>query len=231
LDQGELFHETEAYMVAIQDGVNPTQNYQKYVMKTTNIQDECRKCGEKGEMVEHMISGCRKMVNEEYIKRHNIVAKVIHQKLVSEYQLIKEKVPTFKYEPDAVLENTRYRIMWDRSIITDKTIPANRPNIIATDCVNKYTYLIHIAVPGTISLEKTYQEKTNKYIELADEIRRIWNQKEVKIIPILVTATGIVPKNLSNSLKEIGLSQSVYIELQKQAVLETCHIVRKFMSQ
>jgi hypothetical protein len=57
------------------------------------------------------------------------------------------------------------------------------------------------------------------------------NQKEVKIIPILVSATGIGPKNLFNSLKEIGLSQSVYIGLQKQAILGTCHIVWKFMSQ
>jgi hypothetical protein len=85
------------------------------------------------------------MVNEEYIKRHNNVAKTIHKKLVYEHQLIKEKVLTFKYEPDAILENTRYRIMWDHSVITDKTIPANRPHIIVTDCVNKYTYLIDIA--------------------------------------------------------------------------------------
>jgi hypothetical protein len=47
LDRGELFRETEAYMVTIQDGVIPTRNYQKYMMKTTNIKDECRKCGEK----------------------------------------------------------------------------------------------------------------------------------------------------------------------------------------
>jgi hypothetical protein len=112
MDQGELFCETEAYMVAIQDGVIPTRNYQKYITKTTNIKDECRKCGEKEETIEHVISGCRKMANEEYIKRHNNVAKIIHQKSPSEYQLIKEKVPTFKYEPAAVLENTRYRIMW-----------------------------------------------------------------------------------------------------------------------
>jgi hypothetical protein len=95
-----------------------------------------------------------------------------------------------------------------------------------TDRVNKYAYLIHTAIPGTTNLEKI-----NKYTELGDEIRRIWNQKEVKILSILVSATGIVPKNLFNSLKEIGLSQSVYIELQKQAILGTCHIVRKFMSQ
>jgi hypothetical protein len=46
--------------------------------------------------------------------------------------------------------------MWDRSVKTDKTIPANRPDIIVTDCVNKYTYLIDIAVPRTTNPEKTY---------------------------------------------------------------------------
>jgi hypothetical protein len=71
--------------------------------------------------------------------------------------------------------------------------------------------LIDIAVPGTTNLEKTYREKINKYTELADEIRRIWNQKEVKII------------------QETELSQSVHIELQKQVILGTCHIVRKFV--
>jgi hypothetical protein len=70
--------------------------------------------------------------------------------------------------------------------------------------------LIDIAVPGTTNLGKAYQEKINKYIELADEIRRIRNQKEVKIIPLLVSATGIVPKNLFNSLKETGLPQCIY---------------------
>jgi hypothetical protein len=87
-----------------------------------------------------------------------------------------------------------------------------------------------MAVPGTTNLEKTYREKINKYIELADEIRWIWYQKEVMIVPILVSATGIVPKNMVNCLKEIGLSQSVYIELQKQVILGTRHTVRKFMS-
>jgi hypothetical protein len=42
--------------------------------------------------------------------------------------------------------------MWDCSVITDKTIPANRPDIIVTDHVNKYTK----------NLEKTNQEKINK---------------------------------------------------------------------
>jgi hypothetical protein len=68
-------------------------------MKTTNIKDECRKCGEEEETIEHVISGCRTMPNEEYLKRHNNVAKIIHKKLACEHQLIKEKVSTFKLGP------------------------------------------------------------------------------------------------------------------------------------
>jgi hypothetical protein len=99
--------------------------------------------------------------------------------------------------------------MWDRSVIADKTIPVNRSDIIVTDRVNKYTYLIDINIPGTTNLEKTYRGKINKYTELADEIRRIWNQ-EVKIIPILVSATGIVPTNLATVSKKLNYHR-VYI--------------------
>jgi hypothetical protein len=41
-------------------------------MKTINIKDKCRKCGEKGETLEHVISRCRTMVNEEYIRSSDI---------------------------------------------------------------------------------------------------------------------------------------------------------------
>jgi hypothetical protein len=39
-------------------------------------------------------------------------------------------------------------------------IHANRPDIIATDRVNKCTYLADIAVPGTINLKKHTEKKS-----------------------------------------------------------------------
>lgn len=230
LHRGDLFRETEAYMIAIQDNVLPTRNYQRYVIKTPNVKDECRKCGEKGETVEHIISGCKTMAGEEYTKRHNSIAKVIHQELAHKCKLIQDRIPTFKYLPDPVLESADFKLIWDRSVITDKQITANRPDIILIDRKKCHTYLIDVAIPNTRNLVKKYNEKVTKYQELSEEIKRMWKQQKVEIIPLIISATGIVPQNLFRSLNSLALPRSTYAEMQKQAILGTCHITRKFMA-
>jgi hypothetical protein len=125
-------------MIAIQDSILPTRNYQKHIIKKADVKDECRKrdkegetiehiisgckiiAKEEGETIEHIVSGCKIMAKEEYLLRHNNVAKVVHQELAHQTQLIKEKTPNFKYVPDNVLELTRYKLTGDRSVITDK---------------------------------------------------------------------------------------------------------------
>jgi hypothetical protein len=78
-------------MIAIQEGVLPTRNYQKYIIIKTDVKDECRKCGEEGETIEHIISGCKIMAKEENLLGHNNVAKVGHQELAHRTELLKEK--------------------------------------------------------------------------------------------------------------------------------------------
>jgi hypothetical protein len=97
-------------MIDIQDGVLPTRNYQKHIIKKTDVKDECRKYGEGRETIEHIISGCKIIEKEEYLLRHNDVAKVVHQELAHRTQLLKEKAPNFKYVPDNVPESTRYKL-------------------------------------------------------------------------------------------------------------------------
>ena len=41
----------------------------------------------------------------------------------------------------------------------------------------------------------------NKYFNLARELKNLWNMK-VTVIPVLVSALGIVPKDLKNRLEE-----------------------------
>ena len=61
------------------------------------------------------------------------VAKVIHQKLAEAAELIEDKSPYCRYTPANVLKNDKFKLYWNRSIITDKTIPANRPDITFTN--------------------------------------------------------------------------------------------------
>ena len=62
-------------------------------------------------------------------KRHDGVANVIHQKLAEAAVLIEDKSPYYRYTLANVLENDNFKLYWNRGIITNKTIPAKRPDI------------------------------------------------------------------------------------------------------
>ena len=84
--------------------------------------------------------------------------------------MIDDKIPHYKYTPANVLENENLKLYWNRSILTDKTIPFNRPDITFMNKKTKNTSLIDTAVPNTHDVSKTITDKQNKYQELANEI-------------------------------------------------------------
>jgi hypothetical protein len=85
----------------------------------------------------------------------------------------------------------------------------------------KNTFLIDIAVPNTHNLT-IIADKQNKYQELANEICAMWKQKAVQVIPIVISSTGVIPKSLSQSLKQLNLHPNTYIQMQKPVILSTC---------
>ena len=227
-----LYPETEGFMIAIQDQVIYTKNYRKYITKDTTMQnDMCRKCHHASETIQHIISSCPLITQTDYKHRHDQVGKIIHQKLAHQHNLITTTVPYYKYTPEIILESTSHKIYWDRAIITDKTIHHNRPDITLIDKTNKTTYLIDIAVPNTHNLQKTQTEKISKYTELAMEVKALWRMDKVVIVPIVLSATGIIPKALHPSLHTIQLPHYTYIELQKAVILNTCRTVRMFLGE
>ncbi|XP_055527339.1 uncharacterized protein LOC129719956 [Wyeomyia smithii] len=146
LVRGELFSETESFMVAIQDRVVATKNYRRYILHE-NVEDRCRKCNLVGESIEHVVAGCQALAEIAYLGRHNAVAKIVHQQLALKRDLVNQYVPCYKYLPDPVLENSCIKLYWDREIITDVLIRANRPDIVVYDKRMKRVTIIDIAVP------------------------------------------------------------------------------------
>jgi hypothetical protein len=150
-----------------------------------------------------------KYLPTEYVKRHDGVAKVIHQKLAEAAEMI-----------------DNFKLYWNRSIITDKKITSNRPDITFMNKKTKNTLLIDIAVPNTHNLAKTIIDKQNKYQQLAHEIFAMWKQNAAQVIPIAISSTGVIPKSLPRSLKRL-----TYTQTQKNSViLGTCSIVRNFLN-
>jgi len=126
--------------------------------------------------------------------------------------------------------NDNFKLHWNRSIITDKTIPSDRPDITLMIKKAKKTFLIDTAVPNTHNLAKTITDKQNKYQELANEICAMWKQNAVQVIPTVISSTGLIPKSLSRSLKRLNLHPNTYIQMQKSVILGTCSIVKNFLN-
>jgi hypothetical protein len=144
--------------------------------------------------------------------------------------LIEKKVPYYKYTPANVLENDNFKLYWNRSIITDKTVPFNRPNITFSSNKTNNTFLIDTVVPNTHNLAKTITDKQNKYQELANEICAMWKQNAAQLIPLVISSTEVIPKSLVQSLKRLNLRPNMYRQVQKSVNLATCSIVRDLLN-
>jgi ABC-type anion transport system duplicated permease subunit len=127
-----------------------------------------------------------------------------------------------------IIENQRFKLYWDREVRTDIRVSANRPDILLYDKEKKEVDLINIAVPLSHNIQNMYAQKINKYAELATEIQQMWNVQKINIRPMAISATGIVPQHLETQLSELEITQ-LLTAIQRSVLLDTCHIVRKFL--
>ena len=67
-------------------------------------------------------AACEQLAATEYVKRHEGLAKIIRQKLAEAAEQIDDKSPYYKYTPASVLENGNFKLYWNRSTLTDKTV-------------------------------------------------------------------------------------------------------------
>jgi len=198
LTNADLFAETVGFLTAIQDQVILIRNYKKYILKQADTEELYRRCGKESETIRHITAACEQLAPTEYVKRLDGLAKVIHQKLAEAAELIEDKISHYKHTPASVLENENFKLYWNRSVLTDKTIHFNRHDITFMNKKTKNTFLIDIAVTNTHNLAKTITDKQNKYQEPANEICAKWKQKAAaQVIPIVISSTGVIPKSLS----------------------------------
>lgn len=226
LKSSSLKAETEGFLLAAQDQSLKTRNYLKFIMKTGN-DPTCRFCHQHQETIDHLVSGCPILAKKEYLERHNKVAQYVHWKVCQHYGI---KVLNHWYEHQIVpvTENERVLILWDFAIQTDRTIMANRPDIVIRDKAERTCLLLDVAIPTDRNTSLKTYEKLSKYKDLDIELQKSWNVK-TKTIPIIIGALGVINKSLPKYLKEIP-GNIAKEELQKIALLGTARILRKALS-
>lgn len=230
LGESGLFAETEGFMLAIQDEVIATRNHIKYIIKDSNApEDRCRRCGSTGETIDHVVSACPTLAQSDYLKRHNNVAKILYLELLKQHQIMKDPRRYYTYTPEPIIENENVKIYYDRTLHTGHTREHNRPDITIVDKKTKTATLVDIAVPLSRNMTRTRHEKINKYSDLAVEIKTMWNLNSVRIVPIIISSVGLIPKTLRGDLASLHLKPELIMQMQKAVIIDTCHTVRKFL--
>ena len=125
-----------------------------------------------------------------------------------------------------MIENEKATIQGNTPIITDRHVPCNKPDIVIQEKKSDRCQIIDVAIPSDCNIQKKVTEKMSKYVDLQIECQRIWNKK-IEVIPVIIGATGIVDKNIK---RYVGRIPGCYNSLQRSAILETAHILRKVLS-
>ena len=153
LQDGVLKRETESVIVAVQNQSIRTNLVKAKIDKS---QKDCVRLRKKAdEIVDHDVSGCSKLAQKEYKRRYDNLGKIVHWNLARKYKF-EAGDKWYVHDPESVLENEDYKILWDFSIQTDHVIEAQRPDLVVVDKKRRTSKIIDFTVPGE-------KEKIEKY--------------------------------------------------------------------
>ena len=67
-------------------------------------------------------------------------------------------------------------------------------------------------------------------IIIITEVTAMWDVDSTNIVPIVVSANGLIAKSLDRHLKRLSLDGWIKGQIQKAVLLDTARIVRRFLS-
>ena len=87
---------------------------------------------EKGKSVQHLVSGCEKLAQKEYKRRHDNVAKKVHWDLCKKNGL-EHTEKSYEHVPKGAVENEEVKVLWDINVQCDYVVEGRRPDKILND--------------------------------------------------------------------------------------------------
>ena len=226
LKRGVLKFDNERIILAAQDEGLLTNGLKKIFKMTDN--DKCRFCKESVETVNHLLSGCPKLLAEgRYTTRHNNVCRVIHWRLCQKYGFNTAEV-SWKHNPQPFLENQNAMITYDSVVPSSRHITnsAVRPDIVVMDKRTKRGYIIDVCVPNDYRMARQEREKVTKYQDLKNDIADTYHLQPVDVIPVVIGATGLMKQNLQKYLQCLP-TNITSLELQIEVIRETVSLLKR----
>ena len=205
---------------------NNNNNNNKARIDKTQQKSKCRLCGDRDETINHIISEYRKLAQKEYKARNDWVGKVIHWEMCKKLQFDHTN-KWYMHNPAPVLENDSHKVPWDLNIQTDPLIPARRPDITLINKKKRICRIVDFAVPADNRINLKENERKDKYLDLARELKKLWNMK-VTIVPIVIGTLGTLTKGLLKDLEDLEVGGWVET-IQTTTLLRKARILRRVL--
>ena len=109
------------------------------------------------------------------------------------------------------------KILWDVMIQCDREITARKPDIVLVKKNKRSCTITDITITVYIRVKEKQKGKIERYQELKTEIKRMWNIRSIKVIPVVVGALGSTSKKLKKCIElRVAISTAL---LQKTACI------------
>ena len=137
----------------------------------------------------------------------------MHWKISKEFGIeVKER--WYEHEPKTVNENDSVAIVWDMPMHIDRTIAANRPDIVLKNKENKTYLVIDITIPLDTNTSVKTTEKLIKYKDFEIEVERMWGLKTTTVL-VVMGALGTIKKEMENYSNKIPAT-TTYIHVNSR---------------
>ena len=218
---------TEALITAAQDQALHTNWLSYHILRSTDS-DLCRRCSQYPETIEHIVAGCPTLAQSVYLERHNTVASAVHWELchLCGFSCSDQ---WWCHQPEAVMDSSDYRLLYDFNIFTDHRITARRPDIVLIDKQQRLTRLIDIACVMDRNVVEKHREKIEKYLHLSVELQSLWNTR-TEVVPLVFGALGSIPEQTKKNFELLKLVKISAHLMQKSVILRTDTILRRHLA-
>ena len=120
--------------------------------------------------------------------------------------------------------NDTHKLQWDFNIQTNHLILARRPDLIIINKKKRICKIVDFAVPADLRINLKECEKKDKYLDLARELKKLWNMK-MTIVLIVFGAFGTITKGLFKGQEDMEVGKRV----ETTQMLRTARILRRVL--
>ena len=147
-------------------------NVIKAKIDMTQAESKCRLCGKVDATVRHILCECPVLAQREYKRRHDQLGrKILWEVCWKNGFYVSEK--WYKLEPEKVVENDSWKILWHVTIQTDPAIDTRRSDMVIIEKTRNECKIIDFACPFDSRNEEREKDKMKGYNNPKRELKKI----------------------------------------------------------